>query len=130
MQSKTTSFKALVLSLSLSVLSLTQAGCSYLEPYKPGIAQGNILTQESVNLLQQGLTKGQVRQLIGPPQGENPFNPNHWEYVFYTTGNNDNLSEVQQHLTIKFDEQHMVKSWQAKPQNISLEKDKKILGLF
>lgn len=130
MSSTSRLIKTLTISLSLSTFAVLQTGCSYLEPYKSGIAQGNILTQESVTLLQEGLTKGQVRQLIGPPLGENPFDPNHWEYVFYTTGDNDNLSEVDQHLIIKFGEDGMLASWEEKPMAIQYKKEEKFLGLF
>ena len=130
MSSTSRLIKTLTISLSLSTLAVLQTGCSYLEPYKSGIAQGNILTQESVDLLQEGLTKGQVRQLLGPPLGENPFNPNHWEYVFFTTGDNDNLSEVEQHLIITFGDDNMLTSWQAKPIEIQYKKEEKFLGIF
>lgn len=130
MSSTSRLIKTLTISLSLSTLAVLQTGCSYLEPYKSEIAQGNILTQESVDLLQEGLTKGQVRQLIGPPLGENPFNPNHWEYVFFTTGDNDNLSEVDQHLVITFGDDGMLTSWQKKSIEIQYKKEDKFLGIF
>lgn len=130
MQRKFPLLKPITLGLSVSFIALTHTGCSYLEPYKSGIAQGNILTTENVDLIQEGLTKGQVRQLIGPPMGENPFNPNRWEYVFYTTHDNDNLSEVNEHLVIEFDQNNMVSRWFSKDLNIALEKEDKFLGLF
>ncbi len=116
----------ITLSLALSVSMLS--GCSYLEPYKAPLTQGNVMTQESVSLLQEGLTKGQVRELLGPPQGQNAFNPNHWEYIFYSS-NTELHAESARHLTINFDESEMLKDWQASPANIELKQDDSWLGL-
>lgn len=123
--------RQLALGLLFASALVMQSGCSYLEPYKSGVTQGNILTNESLGLLQQGLTKEQVRQLIGPPMGENPFNPNHWEYVFYSTNSSADLSEVKQHLIIEFDENQMVSQWKSKPIDVQTKvEDEKFLGLF
>lgn len=125
-----TFLKPLALTLSLGAISFTQVGCSYLAPYKAGVTQGTILTQESVDLLQNGLTKDQVRQLIGPEMGENPFNTNHWEYVYFSTADGKDLSEVKKHLIIDFDQDGLVSNIQSKPLNIQLKKEEKFLGLF
>ncbi|MDG6772720.1 outer membrane protein assembly factor BamE [Thiomicrorhabdus sp. ZW0627] len=97
----------LALSLSGSVLT----GCSILSPYKATLTQGTIISQESVGLLQEGLTKDQARQLFGPPIGEDPFNPNHWSYAFYTTDDNFHPDAVKR-LTINFDADQMIESWE------------------
>lgn len=86
------------------------------------------MTEESVSYIQKGLTKGQVRELLGPPLGENPFNPDHWEYVFYSS--NPNLhTDSARHLIIDFDKDAMVKEWKAQPSSVTLKKDESWLGL-
>lgn len=96
----------LVLSLSAVLVS----GCSWIEPYKPTLTQGTIISQNALSLLQEGLTKDQARQLFGPPLGQDPFNPNHWDYVFYTTDDTFHPDAIKQ-LTLQFDADGMVSAW-------------------
>ena len=117
----------LVTALSLGALNLS--GCSYLEPYKAPLTQGNVMTNESIKLLQTGLTKGQVRQLLGPPLGQNPFNPRHWEYLYYSSEQNSKTKEHTRYLVLKFDQDQLLESWQEKPHQVQLKKDDSFLGL-
>ena len=106
----------------------TLPGCSYLEPYKPSLTQGNVMKPEAVQYLQAGLTKQQVRELLGPPLGKNPFQPNHWEYAFYST--NENLhQDSAKHIVLKFDQDQMLKHWQVSDSKVELNKDDSWLGL-
>jgi outer membrane protein assembly factor BamE len=120
--------KSKMLGLSLALSAILLSGCSYLEPYKTPLTQGNVMTEESISHIQEGLTKGQVRELIGPPQGKNPFNPNHWEYVFYSS-NSTLHTDSARHLIINFDEDEMIKDWKALPTTVALKQDDSWLGL-
>jgi outer membrane protein assembly factor BamE len=120
--------KSKMLGLSLALSACLLSGCSYLEPYKAPLTQGNVMTEESVSHIQEGLTKGQVRELLGPPQGKNPFNPNHWEYIFYSS-NSTLHTDSARHLIINFDEDEMIKDWKSLPANVTLNQDDSWLGL-
>jgi outer membrane protein assembly factor BamE len=120
--------KIKLLGLSLALSASLLSGCSYLEPYKAPLTQGNVMTEESVSHIQEGLTKGQVRELLGPPQGKNPFNPNHWEYIFYSS-NSTLHTDSARHLIINFDEDEMIKDWKSLPANVTLNQDDSWLGL-
>ena len=110
-------------------LTFALSGCSYFKPYKSEVTQGNIITEESLSLLQEGLSKDQVRALFGPPMaGENPFNPNHWEYVFYNW-RGENHSEVKEHLVINFDQEGFVNRWETKATQIKLKERDSLFGL-
>jgi len=50
--------------------------------YKPVIQQGNVVTQEQVNELRPGMTKRQVRFLLGTPMLTDVFHANRWDYAF------------------------------------------------
>ena len=115
----------LVTGLSLSMLT----GCSYLEPYKAPLVQGNVMTEESVKLLQEGLSKSQVRELLGPPLGEHPFNPNHWEYTYYSSIHDEKSKKLSRHLVLTFDKDQLLSSWQESQHNVQLKEDKSWLGL-
>ena len=50
--------------------------------YRIPIRQGNLITQEMVNELKPGMTKQQVRYLLGTPLLIDTFNEDRWEYLF------------------------------------------------
>ncbi len=112
------------LSLSLTLLS----GCSALQPYKAPLTQGNVMTQDAINSLQEGLDKQQVRELLGPPFGKDPFNPNHWEYIFYSQNTDLHANSIK-HIVIEFDQDEMLKSWAIRNKTITLKQDNSFLGL-
>ena len=62
------------------------SGCStvprVVHEYKIDIQQGNVLTQEMVAQLKPGLTKDQVRFVLGTPVLMDMFHANRWDYVY------------------------------------------------
>ncbi len=65
---------------------LVLAGCSWVPrpvtEYKIDIQQGNVLTQDMVSQLRPGLTKDQVRFILGTPVLMDMFHANRWDYVY------------------------------------------------
>ena len=61
-------------------LALSTSGCIY----KLDVQQGNVVAQESVSKLKKGMTKSEVRQLLGTPLLMDPFHGNRWDYFFST----------------------------------------------
>jgi len=56
---------------------------SYLpEPYKVPIQQGNVITQEMVSKLKPGMTRSQVRFVLGTPPITDRFHADRWDYVY------------------------------------------------
>lgn len=53
-----------------------------LEPYRVDVVQGNVVTQEVMALVQPGLGRAQVREILGTPLLADPFHANRWDYVF------------------------------------------------
>lgn len=73
----------------IPLVVLLLAGCStnsvlsYMpEPYKVTIQQGNVITQEMVEKLKPGMTKSQVRFVLGSPPITDIFHANRWDYVY------------------------------------------------
>ena len=60
------------------------AGCSSVNigPHRIDVQQGNALDQESVARLKPGLSRSQVRFLLGTPLVVDPFRTDRWEYVY------------------------------------------------
>ena len=55
---------------------------SRLHPYRIDVRQGNMVTQEMVAQLKPGLTKDQVRFILGTPLLPDVFHADRWDYVY------------------------------------------------
>ncbi|MDO9314144.1 MAG: outer membrane protein assembly factor BamE [Burkholderiaceae bacterium] len=76
--------------MAWAVAGLT--GCSSLDPsdtilsvvtpYKVEIVQGNVVTQEQVARIQTGMSRAQVRDILGSPLLADVFHADRWDYVF------------------------------------------------
>ncbi len=77
-------------------------------------SEGVVVSGETVRLLQPGLSKDQVRQLIGSPHfSEGLLGVREWNYILRMPGNDAALANCQ--LQLRFDEQNKVASthWQS-----------------
>lgn len=54
-----------------------------LTPYRMVIQQGNFISQEMVSQLKPGMTKDQVRFVLGTPLVTDIFHADRWDYVFF-----------------------------------------------
>ncbi len=61
---------------------LRESPPNWLTPYRADIGQGNFITQEQASRLKAGMTRDQVRALLGTPLLVDPFRDNRWDYVF------------------------------------------------
>ena len=72
----------ILMSFALAISS----GCVY----RASISQGNLVKEEDLAQLEVGMTKVQVRFLLGTPMIDDPFNKERWDYVYYLKlGRND-----------------------------------------
>ena len=53
-----------------------------LTPYKMEIVQGNVITSEQVAAIRPGMSRAQVRDVLGSPLLTDPFHAGRWDYVF------------------------------------------------
>ncbi len=93
---------------ALLVVGLILAGCSSLKnpinaitPYKLDIPQGNVVTQDMLDKLKPGMTRAQVRFVLGTPLVVDPFRVNRWDYV-YRLEKAGRLVQ-QRHITVVFE---------------------------
>ena len=91
--------------LTLAALLLLGA-CSlmpgFLQPYRIDIQQGNFVSQEMVSQLKLGMTREQVRALLGTPLLTDIFHADRWDYV-YTLDRRGSARE-QRHLSVFFED--------------------------
>lgn len=85
--------RLIVLASALGLAS----GCLYRMP----VQQGNMLNRNLVAQLEPGMTRSQVKFLLGTPMVPNGFNSDRWDYYYYFK---DARGEVrqQQRLTVWF----------------------------
>lgn len=53
-------------------------------PYRADVQQGNWVTEEQVSRLELGMTREQVRYVLGTPTLQDIFHSNRWDYPFYS----------------------------------------------
>ena len=68
-----------LLALSLLAVCFGLTGCVY----RMDIQQGNYLDGKTVSQLKVGMTRSQVRYLLGTPMVEDVFNNDRWDYIYY-----------------------------------------------
>lgn len=73
--------KLLLTSFSLAGL-LALAGCSLPGVYKIDTQQGNVVTQDMIDQLRPGMTRRQVRFIMGNPLLSDTFHANRWDYLY------------------------------------------------
>ncbi len=78
--------KLSILVLLASLVCMT--GCTMvrgftLRPYRINIQQGNYLEEDEVDRIEPGMTRSQVRFLLGTPMVADIFNEQRWDYVYY-----------------------------------------------
>lgn len=77
--SKTKTLWASTTWLLMALMLLCATGCVY----RINIQQGNYLEEETVDQVEPGWTRSQVRFLLGTPMLSDTFHPDRWDYVYY-----------------------------------------------
>lgn len=68
--------------LLLGAALLSLQACSALQPYRVPVVQGNVVTREQVAVLRPGMSRIQVRDILGTPLLTSVFHADRWDYVF------------------------------------------------
>ncbi|MBC5764066.1 outer membrane protein assembly factor BamE [Ramlibacter albus] len=87
------------------------AGCGSLDsasnriagmitPYKVEVVQGNFVSREQVEALKPGISRQQVREVLGTPLVTSLFHADRWDYVF--TLKRQGVEPQQRKLTVFF----------------------------
>ena len=73
---------AVVALVTLAGCSSTQDITKFVDPYKHDVVQGNFVSKEQVDALQAGMSRQQVRDILGTPLVTDVFHGDRWDYVF------------------------------------------------
>ena len=68
------------ISAKLSEIQLNPSG--WITPYRSDVVQGNFLSSEQVALLRPGMSRNDVRNVLGTPLVTSLFHADRWDYVF------------------------------------------------
>jgi outer membrane protein assembly factor BamE len=94
------------LALALSACSMDRlAGLA--SPYRADVRQGNFQDPEAVSRLEKGMTRDQVRFLLGTPLLVDPFRNDRWDYVYYVKKGDGTIQ--QRRLTVFFENDVLVR---------------------
>ncbi|CAG0907617.1 unnamed protein product [Cyprideis torosa] len=86
------------LASALLGLSLTLSGCYY----KIDIPQGTIITAEQFQQIELGMSRQEVRRILGTPLVDDPFHNDRWDYP-YQVENVSRRYKHQQVISVMFD---------------------------
>lgn len=75
-------------SISSGFSSVTSWAPTFLKPYRPDVHQGNIITKEMVDQLRIGMTREQVRFMLGTPLMTSEFHKERIDYIYYLNPRN------------------------------------------
>jgi len=93
---------------------LALAGCkqvpdlpSVVSPYKIDVQQGNVITQDMISKLKAGMTRSQVRFVLGSPLVVDPFRLDRWDYVSMYQRQGKEIER--RRVTVIFDEDKLIR---------------------
>lgn len=109
------------LPLSAPILAaITFGGCSsfneppsvkgfiaFVAPYRPDVVQGNVVTTEQISQVKEGMSRVQVKEVLGSPLITDPFHGDRWDYVF--TLKRQGFDDQQRSFVVLFDKDKVQK---------------------
>jgi len=104
--------------------SVTQKIAQSITPYRITVVQGNFVSKEAAAQMQVGMSRAQVRQLLGTPLLSDMFHADRWDYLFYFKRGSTSI--VQQRDFIVIFANDRVASWSGGedlPSNLELLAD-------
>ena len=92
--------RIVLIALAITCLSACSA-VGFPGVYRIDVEQGNIVDQEMADQLEPGMSKRQVRFILGTPLVEDPFNQDRWDYKYSRRNGLEILDEAL--LTVFFE---------------------------
>ncbi|MFL6698906.1 MAG: outer membrane protein assembly factor BamE [Vitreoscilla sp.] len=80
---------------------------AFIAPYKPDVVQGNVVTTEQITQVKPGMTRLQVKEILGSPLITDPFHADRWDYVF--TLRRQGFDDQQRSFVVLFEKDQVLK---------------------
>lgn len=103
--------------LAAALIPFTLAACSSLQssdnflgvitPYRVEVVQGNVVTKEQAAQIKPGMSRAQVRDILGSPLLTDIFHASRWDYVF--TIRRQGAEPQQRKIVVLFDDDKVSK---------------------
>ncbi len=90
--------------LAAAAAAIWLSGCVY----RPTIQQGNLLQLDEIEQVKVGMTRSQVRYVLGTPMVSDPFEPDRWDYVYTLQRGRDKRID-RAHFVVLFEADKVVK---------------------
>ncbi|MEO8654002.1 MAG: outer membrane protein assembly factor BamE [Ramlibacter sp.] len=84
---------------------MSESLVSPITPYKVEVVQGNFVSREQVAALKTGMSRQQVRDILGTPLVTDAFHTDRWDYVF--TLKRQGVPQQSRKLTVFFNREGM-----------------------
>lgn len=78
-----------------------------VSPYRLDIQQGNAVTDDMVSKLRRGMTRAQVRFVLGTPLVVDPFRTDRWDYVYVYDRRGQ--APERRHITVIFEDDRLTR---------------------
>lgn len=104
---------------------LALAGCSFPGVYKIDIQQGNVVTQDMIDQLRPGMTRRQVRFIMGNPLIVDTFHADRWDYLYTLQPGGGTREQERMSIFFNGNDQLVSLSGDFKP---GVSRDQAILG--
>ena len=92
---------------SIIAVALSLSACSSWV-YRIDIPQGNYLEQKSIDKIQMGMTKEQVKFILGSPVVIDAFDGDTWNYVYRFKSGRSKKLDLKKSFTIKFEDNQLI----------------------
>lgn len=92
----------IIISSCIFLTLSTAVGCVY----QANLSQGNVIKQEDLDQVEVGMTRSQVRFLLGTPMINDPFHADRWDYVYFLKIGRDD-AVFKRWVSIHFDGDHV-----------------------
>jgi len=97
----------MLLRTTIITISLFLSACSSWV-YRIDIPQGNYLEQKSIDKIQIGMTKEQVKFILGSPVVIDTFDNDTWNYIYRFKSGRDEKLNTQKGFTVKFEDNKLI----------------------
>lgn len=93
--------------VAIIITALTLSACSSWV-FRYDVAQGNYLEQKSIDKLQMGMTKEQVKFILGSPVVVDAFDNNTWSYVYKLKSGRSKKFDSKRQFILKFEDDKLL----------------------